>query len=280
MESSGARMHTARGTTSPRHPTSFETLPVEVVSHIFSYLVVPRSRLPGLTETQSSLDFNSQERSAIKRSEDLTMPADTDRWAVNLFQNHKNQHPFLTISLTSRRCRELVEGYCSHLCRSSNRFNLPFEQFDKYGPKSVCFDMTSTVYRRLWLQTAARHCIYCFAVLDVYPFPHLKRTRLLTNCKACFYRQTLVPHPSPPSLHMLLLTSTDSRRDRTTVPYLARYCGCVAIHPRSSPLVLARRRRSAGPPALRYPSLPRSACRPVWQTVFHLCNHQIHALSK
>jgi hypothetical protein len=193
MDRTSSRMHAACDTTSQRRPASqnsFETLPVEVVNHILSYLVFPRSRLPGLTEAQSSLDFNALSRSTVKRSEDLTTPADRDRWATNLFENHKNQHPFHTLSLTSKRCNELVESYCGHLARTCNMFNLPFAQFDKYGPQSVWPDLSGIIYRRLWLQHAPRHCIYCHAIMDIYPFPVLKR--LLTNCKDCFYAQTLV----------------------------------------------------------------------------------------
>ncbi|KAH6259400.1 hypothetical protein HBI40_090050 [Parastagonospora nodorum] len=192
MDRTDARMLAPCDTTSQRGPasqSSFETLPVEVVNHILSYLVSPRSRLPGLTETQSSLEFNALARLTLKKSEDLTAPADSDRWATNLFENHTNQHPFHTLSLTSKRCNELVESYCGHLVRACNMFNLPFAQFDKYGPQSVWPDMSGIVYRRLWLQHAPRHCIYCHAVMDIYPFTTLKR--LLTNCKACFYAQTL-----------------------------------------------------------------------------------------
>jgi hypothetical protein len=187
------RMHAACDTTSQRghaSRSSFDTLPVEVVNHVLSYLTHPRSRLPGLTEAQSSRDFCSLARSTIKKSEDLTAAADSDRWAANLFNNHQNQHPFHSLSLTSKRCNALVESYCGHLVRACNTFNLPFAHLDKYGPKSVWPDMSRIVYRRLWLQHAPRKCIYCYAVMDCYPFPVLKR--LLTNCQACFYRQTLV----------------------------------------------------------------------------------------
>jgi hypothetical protein len=187
------RMHASCDTASrcgPAPRSSFETLPVEVVNHILSYLTHPRSRLPGLTEAQSEWDFSPIARSTIKKEENLTTPADGDRWAADLFKNHKNTHPFHALSLTSRRCNQLVESYCGHLVRTCNMFNLPFAHFDKYGPQSVWPDLSSIVYRRLWLQHAPRKCIYCSAVMDNYPFPLVKR--LLTNCKACFYRQTLV----------------------------------------------------------------------------------------
>jgi hypothetical protein len=187
------RVHTSCATTSHQKPvsqSSFETLPVEVVNHILSYLTHPRSRLPGLTEAQSSRNFCFKARSIIKQAEDLTTPADGDRWAADLFNNHTNRHPFHTLSLTSRRSLELVEGYCAHIVRACNKFNLPFAHFDKHGPKSVWPDLSGIVYRRLWLQHAPRRCIYCYAQMDTYPFPLVRR--LLTNCEGCFYRQTLV----------------------------------------------------------------------------------------
>jgi hypothetical protein len=196
-------MHASCDTTSQRGSapqSSFEKLPVEVVNHILSYLTHPRSRLPGLTEAQSAWDFSPLARSVVKKEEDLTTPADGDRWAADLFKNHTNPHPFHTLSLTSKRCNELVESYCGHLVRTCNMFNLPFAQFDKYGPKSVWPDLSGIVYRRLWLQHAPRKCIYCSAVMENYPFSVLKR--LLTNCKACFYRQTLVCS-SPPTRHVV-----------------------------------------------------------------------------
>jgi hypothetical protein len=174
----------------PASLSSFETLPVEVVNHILSYLVHPRSRLPGLTEAQSSAKFSAEDRTNFKKCEDLTTPADSNRWAADIFQNHLNRHPFHTLSLTSRRCNELVESYSGHLVRSCNLFNLPFAQFDRDGAGSVWPDMSGIVYRRLWLQHAPRKCIYCDAVMDLYPFPILKR--LLSNCENCFYRQALV----------------------------------------------------------------------------------------
>jgi hypothetical protein len=208
-----ARMHAACATTSQRGPASrstFETLPVEVVNQILSYLTHPRSRLPGLTEAQSAIEFSPSARTIIKRGEDLTTPADKDRWAVNLFNNHRNQHPFHALSLTSKRCNALVESYCGHLVRACNLFNLPFAQLDRYGPNSVWPDMSCIVYRRLWLQHAPRKCIYCDAVMDCYPFPILKR--LLTNCRNCFYRQTLV-RPQSIQLAAMSLTPPDSRRN-------------------------------------------------------------------
>jgi hypothetical protein len=188
-------MHAAGDTTSQQGPApqaSFDTLPEDVVNHILSYLTQPRSRLPGLTEAQSARDFCQNARSQVKSREDLTSPPDGDRWAADIFQNHLNRHPFHALSLTSRRWHALVETYSAHLVRSCNMFNLPFAHFDKLGDeyRPLHPKLGFIVYRRLWLQQAPRRCIYCFAVMDVFPFPILKR--LLTGCSACFYRQALV----------------------------------------------------------------------------------------
>jgi hypothetical protein len=181
-----------------RHPSllsRFEKLPAEIVDQILSYLVHPRSRLAGLTEAQSTHTFPKDLRRSIKDQEDLTQPPDTNRWAADIFSLHLLSHPFNALSLTSRRCRQLVEGFCFHLVRQCNgtMFNLPFAQLDKYGSKCVYPDMSGIVYRRLWLQHAPRKCIFCDAVLDCYPFPNVKR--LFTSCMDCFYKQTLVRIP-------------------------------------------------------------------------------------
>jgi len=168
--------------------SKLETLPVEIVDQILSYLIHPCCRLPGLTETQSRYDVSEKQKRSIKDEEDLTQGADSHRWAADIFSLHVLPHPFNALSRTSRRCNEFVEGYCSHLVRQCNIFNLPFAQLDRYG--AVHPDMSHIVYRRLWLQHAPRRCIYCFAALDTYPFPLVKR--IITACEGCFYRQTLV----------------------------------------------------------------------------------------
>jgi hypothetical protein len=182
----------SNNTSRPSSPSKFETLPVEIVDQIFSYLVHPRSRLPGLTEAQSTHVFPKELRRSIKNQEDLTQPPDSNRWATDIFALHQLSHPFNALSLTSRRSRQLVEGFCFHLVRACNgtMFNLPFAQLDKYGSKCVYPDMSGIVYRRLWLQHAPRMCIYCYAVLDCYPFQNVKR--LVTGCMDCFYNQALV----------------------------------------------------------------------------------------
>jgi hypothetical protein len=192
-----------RGASTPISPQSstsrlstslskFEKLPAEIVDQILSYLVHPRSRLPGLTEAQSAHTLSNELRRSIKDQEDLTQPPDSHRWAADIFSLHLLSHPFNALSMTSRQCRQLVEGFCSHLVRQCNgsMFNLPFTQLDKYGSKCVYPDMSGIVYRRLWLQHAPRKCIFCYAVLDCYPFPIVKR--LITGCVDCFYKQTLV----------------------------------------------------------------------------------------
>lgn len=170
----------------------FERLPVEVFNQILSYLVQPRSRLPGLTEAQSSYTFSKKAKLDVKLLEDLATPADTDRWALDLFNWNAHRHPFHTLALTSKRCHELVEGYCSHLVRSCNKFNLPFARFDQYGSQCVYPDLSGIVYRRLWLQHAPRCCVYCSVAMDCYPFPILLGKRIIAACKDCFYRQALV----------------------------------------------------------------------------------------
>jgi hypothetical protein len=168
--------------------SKLETLPVEIVDQILSYLVHPCCRLPGLTETQSRYNVSERQKRCIKDEEDLTQSPDSQRWAADIFSLHLLPHPLNALSRTSRRCKDFVEGYCSHLVRQCNVFNLPFAQLDRYG--AVHPDMSHIVYRRLWLQHAPRRCIYCFAVLDTYPFPLVKR--VITACEGCFYRQTLV----------------------------------------------------------------------------------------
>lgn len=170
----------------------FEQLPQDVVNQILSYLTHPRSRLPGLTETQSELPVEAIR--AIKNEEDLTTPADTDRWAADVFALPAECHPFLTLSVTSKKCHDFVEQYCGHLVRVYNgcMFRLPFHLLDDqgYGPTCVYPDMTGIVYRRLWLQYAPRRCMYCSVVMDIYPFHRVKR--LLVCCDGCFLRQALV----------------------------------------------------------------------------------------
>lgn len=176
----------------PKSP--LESLPAEIVNQILSHLVQPRSRLPGLTEAQSSHDVPRQTKFEIKDREDLTTLPDAHRWAADIFDFNTLRHPFHVLALTSRRLHAAVEAYCAHLVRACNMFNLPFAHYDAHGPACVYPDLSQIVYRRLWLQHAPRLCIYCHAALDCYPFPVVKR--LIAACEDCFYRQTLVRAPS------------------------------------------------------------------------------------
>ena len=124
----------------------------------------------------------------MKDNEDLTSPPDTDRFAADLFSWLSLRHPFNVLALCSKHCHEIVESYCAHLVKSCNRFNLPFVQADRYGPDSVYPSLSSIVYRRLWLQTAPRICVFCGVTLSTYPH---RIFRLLIGCADCFYAQTL-----------------------------------------------------------------------------------------
>lgn len=182
----------------PPAPSKLETLPVEILHQILTHLIHPRAHLPGLTESQSAHDFPAQTKTDIKIAEDLTLPPDNHHWAADLFSLRLLSHPLHALSLTSRRCHGVVEAHCAHLVRACNgtMFNLPFAHLDRYGAQCVYPDMSGIVYRRLWLQHAPRRCVYCFAVIDCYPFALLKR--VMTACQDCFYRQTLVRYYSCP----------------------------------------------------------------------------------
>jgi hypothetical protein len=192
---------------------------------------------------------------------------------------HLLSHPFNALSLTSRRCHELVENYCSHLVRACNgtMFNLPFAQLDKYGPKCVYPDMSGIVYRRLWLQHAPRRCINCWAVLDCYPFTRLKR--LLTTCGNCFYRQSLVRlllHKKP-SKYMYSNIFAGGSRSAATIPYIIRHRACLAQHPRQQgfPLGSTCRRRGTGLAVVPHESIPQCAQGTIRQAVFYLRHYAL-----
>lgn len=175
--------------------SKLEALPVELFNQILSYLEQPRSRLPGFTERQSDHDCPKEEREAAKQKySSPTTPPDTDRFAADLFALPSLRHPFNVLALTSRRCQHLVETYCAHFVKSSNKFNLPFAQLETYGPKAVYPDLSGIVYRRLFLQLAPRRCIYCAGCLSCYPHTSLKR--VIAACEDCFYAQTYVSSPS------------------------------------------------------------------------------------
>ncbi|KAL5113753.1 hypothetical protein ACEQ8H_008365 [Pleosporales sp. CAS-2024a] len=184
-------MAAAGATASPRGPaapSAFERLPTELGENILSYLVYPRSRLPGLTEAQSSVDFDAPTRSILKRSEDLTSPADHNRWAVDIFRAHTNPHPLQALSHASRRCQALVEAYCAHLLNVSSG-DAPPMQNPSPDQLSVQPRPPNLGYRHLWFKFAPRRCIYCSVVIERYPF---KKTKwLLASCGNCFFRQAL-----------------------------------------------------------------------------------------
>jgi len=200
----------ASTSTSTSH-NSLETLPVEVIHHILSYLVHPRSRLPGLTECQSNFDFSRTEQRKIKGQEDQTAHPDSNRHFTDVFSWVELRHPFNVLASTSRRCRELVDNYCSHLVRACNMFNLPFAHLEAHGPNSVYPDLRHIVFRRLWLQTAPRHCVFCGGNLSSYP--HSPTMRLMLTCEDCFYAQTLVSTFVPAS-HCHAATDYHVRRSK------------------------------------------------------------------
>lgn len=191
---SGDSTHAAPSSASE---SKLETLPVEVLNHILSYLITPRSRLPGLSEGESAHDFPRPEQHRIKGEEDRASSPDTERFAADLFSWTELRHPFNALAATSKRCCELVESYSAHLVKACNRFNLPFPQMDEYGAESVYPDLSGIVYRRLLLQVTPRPCVFCGGVLSAYP--HRSVIRLLLTCEDCFYAQALVSsHPHPP----------------------------------------------------------------------------------
>ncbi|KAF2869681.1 hypothetical protein BDV95DRAFT_497216 [Massariosphaeria phaeospora] len=177
--------------------SKLESLPPEIVNHILSYLVHPRSRLAGLTELQSTHDFPypAKQQARDKYHFDHTAPPDADRFGADTLTCARISHPFYTLALTSRRCRRLIESYCAHLVKAYNRFNLPFAHLETYGAQSVYPNLTAIVYRRLWLQFAPRLCIYCGFCLSCYPHkkPFPARTvPPIATCPDCFYAQILL----------------------------------------------------------------------------------------
>ncbi|KAF2264474.1 hypothetical protein CC78DRAFT_580255 [Lojkania enalia] len=169
-----------------------ETLPVEVINHILSYLVHPRSRLPGRSERLSDFQCPKEVQRAAKAAYFLnsSAPPDVDRFGADRFFGWRSlPHPFNALALTSRYFRGLVEKFCGHLVRGDNRFNLPFANLERDGPGSVYPDLSHIVFRRLWLQLAPRFCIFCAIPLSVYP--HKWTGNLMMMCAECFYDQVL-----------------------------------------------------------------------------------------
>ena len=86
-----------------------DELPVEVFNNILSFLVYPRSRLPGLTELQSQHDYDLADKRIAKDEYHLnpTVIPDRDRFGANLFARRRLCHPFNELASTSRRLRQL-----------------------------------------------------------------------------------------------------------------------------------------------------------------------------
>lgn len=177
--------------------SSLEALPAELVYHILSYLIHPRSRLSGLTERQSDHDYPIEEKKAAKEAYHLdptAAPDDSDPYVMRIFQWKGYPHPFNALALTSRRLRAFVEAYCAHLVTECNRFNLQMLQAAKNGPKAVYPDMSDIVYRRLWLQYAPRHCIFCNIMIGRYPY--FEPVPVVCACQDCFVSQIYVSQTS------------------------------------------------------------------------------------
>jgi hypothetical protein len=172
--------------------SKLESLPVEIINNILSYLVYPRSRLPGLTERQSDRACPAQERQAAKDAYHLNYTAQPDigRFAVDLFSWQDLHHPFNELALTSKRLRALTERFCAHLVTKCNKFNLPFAEARLNGPALVYPNLSHIVYRRLWAQTATRYCVYCNVMVDNYPYRATKTP--IISCLDCFYAQVYV----------------------------------------------------------------------------------------
>lgn len=192
---SKAPHHQAPHSASTTSPTQLEILPVEVVNAILAYLTHPTSRLPGLTGDQSRYDFPQQERWKIKHKEDLATPPDTERDFADLFSLF-GPHPFNALAATSQHCRRLVESYCAHLVKINNKFNLPFDLAEAHGHDNVFPSLQGIVYRRLWLQTADRFCVFCGILVGVYSnLGH--QCGILAMCEECFYNQSIVCEACP-----------------------------------------------------------------------------------
>jgi hypothetical protein len=176
--------------------SQLDQLPVEVFNHILSFLIHPRSRLPGLTELQSHCDYTLPDKRASKEGYHLnpTAPPDHDRFGINFFDSKRVRHPFNDLACTSKCLKDLTEDYCKHLVKLDNRFNLLLA-----NTRPVFPDLSTIVYRRLWLQYAPRYCIFCCVLLSQYP--HLEKPNSpVLRCSECFYAQTYVCDPFAQSM--------------------------------------------------------------------------------
>ena len=171
---------------------SLDTLPAELFNHILSYLIYPRSRLPGLTEWQSSRACPRVQRKAAQDAYFLnpTAPPDTPRFGDDIFSLEDLPHPFNALALTSRRLRDLTERYCVYLVQTYKVFNLPLPLAGIDRLASVHPRLDAIVFRRLWLQSAPRLCLYCGAACSVYP--HAGGLPVFLPCRDCYDAQVLV----------------------------------------------------------------------------------------
>ncbi|KAF2661444.1 hypothetical protein K491DRAFT_570663, partial [Lophiostoma macrostomum CBS 122681] len=183
-----------------------EQLPVEVFNHILSFLVYPRSRLPGLTERQSHCDYTLPDKRVSKDAYHLnpTAPPDYDRFGMSVFDPKKARHPFHQLVCTSRHMKDLIETFCKHLVKLDNRFNLLLADSGPVYP-----DLSAIVYRRLWLQYAPRYCIFCCLQLTQYPHP--PESRPFLTCLDCFYAQNYSIREVEERFHLSRFDLTNQR---------------------------------------------------------------------
>ncbi|KAF2733173.1 hypothetical protein EJ04DRAFT_513380 [Polyplosphaeria fusca] len=189
-------------------PSSIESLPPEIVNNVLSYLIHPRSRLPGRTEYQSSYDCPEKESKQAKAAyylRDHTTPPDVDRFAAKIFSWPDLRHPFNALALTSVSLRKAVESFCAHLVRVHNVFNLPYDVLQPRsgggGAEAVHPGLNSIVYRRLWLQWAPRQCVFCNIGISCYPHKY-KSSSPIVACDKCFYAQVLTLQEVEAQLHL------------------------------------------------------------------------------
>ncbi|KAF2746545.1 hypothetical protein M011DRAFT_404154 [Sporormia fimetaria CBS 119925] len=201
--------------------SKLEQLPPEIIYIILSYLTYPRSRLPGLTEQQSAHDYPESWRRAAKDAYHMNNTAidNVERFAANLFAWPQYQHPLNTLALVSEPIRACVEYFCAALVKRCNRFNLPISQSEELGPDSVYPSLSGIVYRRLWLQSADRYCVFCTTLLSVYPHQH--GVGLLSCCRNCFYAQVYTHNEVAQQFHMSL-TDLTVHQVRGTPTYVLR----------------------------------------------------------
>lgn len=208
--------------------SKLEMLPVEIMHSILSYLVHPRSRLPGLTEYQSTRECPEAEKKAAKDAYQLnpTVSPDVDRYAVDLFSIGELHHPINDLASTSKHLRDRTEQYCAHLVKKCSTLNLYFSQADSNDLQAVNPDLSAGIYRRLWLRHGPRYCTYCNALLDS---KNERATRTFIEASEdCFYAQvyvSIVGQSLP--WHRVDAYSADTRRSRKAFPYIPSRSRCL-----------------------------------------------------